>query len=80
MERDDIVKTLRTLPRSSSTRLRTALTLLETKQMDLAQATQIDDTKLSKVLNGYRTFSDDERTRVAEYLRLPVAVLFPEAA
>lgn len=49
-------------------------------QVDIAKAASIHESKLSKIVHGYREPSDDEKKAIAKALRRPVAHLFPEVA
>ena len=76
----ELARTLKTLPTDSGHRIRVALAFRKHSQSDLARAVGSDVTKVSRAMNGYRAFSDTEQVKVAEFLELPVALLFPEVA
>ncbi len=47
-------------------------------QRAIAKKAQIEESKFSKIVNGWREASEDEQKRVARVLRRPIADLFPE--
>lgn len=48
-------------------------------QVDIAEAIDMHDTKLSFIVNGRREPTDAERKAIARVLKRKVAELFPEA-
>ena len=48
------------------------------KQIDVAAAIGMDNTKLSQIIHGRRDASDDDRRALAKALRRPISQLFPE--
>ena len=49
-------------------------------QADISQRTGIHDTKLSKIVRGYREPSEAEQKAIAKVLRRAVHDLFPQVA
>lgn len=49
------------------------------RQIDIAEKAGMDETKLSKIIRGYRTASPEERSALARVLRKPIHELFPDA-
>lgn len=76
----ELTRTLKALPADPGHRIKVALAFHQRTQSDLARAVGSDVTKVSRALNGYRAFSDAERVKVAEYLDLPLALVFPQVA
>ena len=58
--------------------LKVALIESRKKQIDVAQRAGIHETKFSKIVNGYRVPSADEKRAIARILRRPIQELFPE--
>ena len=76
----ELVRTLKALPPDSGHRIRVALAFFKRSQSDLARELGIDVTKVSRALNGYRSLTEPEQVRVAQFFDLPVHLLFPPEA
>jgi hypothetical protein len=46
-------------------------------QRVIAKKAAIEESKFSKIVNGWRDASDEEKKRIARVLKRPVADLFP---
>lgn len=60
--------------------LKTAIIAAGTSQIEVAQKTHIHESRLSKIIRGYLSASDDEKRRIARVLRKSVDELFGVAA
>lgn len=57
--------------------LKTAIFLKRTTQTLVAQKAGVQESRLSRIIHGYVSPSDDEKRAIARALRLPVEELFP---
>lgn len=76
----ELLKALKVLPADSRRRILAAAAFHGYNQADLANGTGIDETQLSRALNGRRGLTDSQREAVAKFLMVPESVLFPAEA
>lgn len=62
-----------------NTALKSAIFSRGTTQTVVAQKTGIHESRLSRIIRGHDTASDEEKKAIAKSLNLPVNQVFPEA-
>lgn len=62
---------------NAARRLRTARVLADLSQDELGRRAKIDRSIISRVENGYRALTEEQRARIADALGLPVGDVFP---
>ena len=76
----ELARTLKALPPKSGLRIRVALDFHNLKQYSFAEQIGTDETRVSQLMNGRRPWTSTEKSKAADILGVPEALLFPEVA
>lgn len=77
----DVLKVLKALPAEPPrVRVGLVLSLVGRTQRELADALGMDEGLLSNALSGRRQFTEQQEQNAADFLSVPVGVLFPKVA